>query len=612
MTRASEILGPEFDLPATLPCSLRPLDGKRDIVLARLRRAETEEDAEAVELCYWELGLADLLMAPHEGTSPYQAGEFAPYAEFYHFTPATLDYARARVAETQDVVLELHYLQFVRLQGPQKGREWIDCQRTLLAAYRRFIHGCVSGAPRAEHDFRGLEIESALRACAPLLGKAGVLTPGEAEDWARYLVHLAEVSREFPVDREERRPHMRHRWVSPYLLNLTALPLAASSPELRGRAMALLQDAASYYATEPLNDHFVRAVADDNAAIRKYWGEKGTHEQSVRTQYDALIRRAEFHKKTGNGMLTAHFFGEARALVERHRNLFDSEVVARLEVLTQTALHHSVEAGEYAEIRVNMEIPRELLDFVKETPEATAAALVAEAVAGIPDRASIGDQIDAINQEAPLQAILPRSIIGAGKVVGQSVTSEGNRDLDIEQEAMRATRLLGAAMSFSCIKGRTEVGLTAEHLVMPLDTLSLDAGTRALLVAGCERLLVEDWIAAAHILVLRIEDVLRQQLRALGVDTTRYVPDVGDGTSRTDDAPLGTLMRKGLPDGRSVEAYLGSDLWHHIDSVLNSQTGLNLRNDFAHGLARPASCTPEVVGLVLALLYQIGSAMKLA
>jgi hypothetical protein len=71
-------------------------------------------------------------------------------------------------------------------------------------------------------------------------------------------------------------------------------------------------------------------------------------------------------------------------------------------------------------------------------------------------------------------------------------------------------------------------------------------------------------------------------------------------------------MRTTLSDGRSVKDYLGNDLWEHLDSVLNSQTGLNLRNEIAHGLARPQHCTAESAGIVLALFYQLAHAVRLA
>ena len=150
------------------------------------------------------------------------------------------------------------------------------------------------------------------------------------------------------------------------------------------------------------------------------------------------------------------------------------------------------------------------------------------------------------------------------------------------------------------------LSVTPQHLLAPLAPLSLDEGSLDLIQRGFERLLAGDFISATHILVPRIEDTLRQHLQATGVDTTDYVP-FGDGTSRTDDATLGSLLHKKLPDGRSVRDYLGSDLWAHLDSVLNSQTGLNLRNDFAHGLARPGHCTPQVAGIAMSMLYLLAS-----
>jgi Domain of unknown function (DUF4209) len=160
------------------------------------------------------------------------------------------------------------------------------------------------------------------------------------------------------------------------------------------------------------------------------------------------------------------------------------------------------------------------------------------------------------------------------------------------------------------IRAADKVGLTADELVQPLAPLDLDEGTASLIRHACDRFIQEDFVSAMHILVPHIEDVLRQHIKSLGVDTTEFRRDVGDGTSRTDDATLGALMRKSLPDGRTVKDHLGPDLWDHLDSILNSQTGLNLRNEFAHGLARPQHCSPQNAGIALSLLYLLSKAAE--
>ena len=40
-----------------------------------------------------------------------------------------------------------------------------------------------------------------------------------------------------------------------------------------------------------------------------------------------------------------------------------------------------------------------------------------------------------------------------------------------------------------------------------------------------------------------------------------------------------------------VRQALGGELWRYLDVALTSQTGLNLRNDVAHGLITPAQGT---------------------
>lgn len=82
------------------------------------------------------------------------------------------------------------------------------------------------------------------------------------------------------------------------------------------------------------------------------------------------------------------------------------------------------------------------------------------------------------------------------------------------------------------------------------------------------------------------------------------------GIMTTEDATFRALLDRSLPDGRSVEAYLGSDLWHLLHAVLLSPSGgLNLRNDFAHGLARASKWSADVVGIVIALLLLITRAV---
>jgi len=612
MTLTPSLLGTDYDAPAELPVGTDHYSAKRSRALRELERAEQAGEQKVEEVMWWELALIDLTLAPEEGTSPYGGRGYDAYAAHYRLRPETAEYARERATETADIILRLHYLDYVLLNTEPKGRAWIDLQRQILVVWREYVDGCRAGAGADREGFVvGVYIDRALIGMERLFPRPGVLRGQEAADWAEWLVQLAEDSRDFPSNPEES-AWMRHRWVADFLGRLAFLPEDSTGAALRARALDMLDQAAAYYASVPLNDHFEQRVAEREAQLRKHWGETDTHERMTRRTFDAIVRRAEFHGATrpGGALLTSHFYREARRIAEEHRQYFTADEIARLEVAEQEAINQAISGGEIKEIRAAVEIPREAMDLTRETPEATVEALVAHAAGSIPDRADIARSIRAANAGSPLQAMIPRSVIGPGKVVGESVSEEGNLDLDVEQFATLQTRLAGEAVAYTVASAASAVGLTADHLARPLEPLDLDEGTLAILRRGCERLIAGDHISATHILIPHVEDMLRQQLRARGVNTAEFRRDPASGMSRTDDATLGALMRKTLPDGRTVREYLGTDLWDHLDSILNSQTGLNLRNDFAHGLARPQHCAPEIVGIALSLVYLLAEVAK--
>ena len=605
MTTTPQIIGPKYDSDATLPDSVFGYEAKRDLALAALRRAEEDSDDEVVRLLYWELGLIDLDVSTDGDPSPYGGGAYDAFAAFYRITDETVAYARERASETNDIVLRIHYLTFVLLMTEPRGRAWIEVQRELSVALRAFVDGCRHGATTRADGLTGVYIAEAVRPLARLLERPGVLRGTQAAEWAAWIVELAEASRDLPEPDERRRELQRHRWVAKYISLLGSLPADATSAELRARALQLLDDAAIYYASEPLTDDFERSVAEAEALLRKHWGEAGTHEMKVRREVAALRRRAEFHRSTGNGMLTAHFFREARRLVEQQRQYFTDADVADLQRAEQAAHAHSAAAGEYARLHIPFAIPMDQMDLSQDTPERTVDEVVAFAIRSVPSREELRHRTSEMLSEAPLHAMISRTVISQDKVVGESHSVEDNLELDVERHAMLVARTNGAVVGITVISAAKKIGLTMDNLIGPLEVLQLDVGTREMIAVGCERLIAEDFVSAVHVLVPRFEDCLRQHLRSIGVDTTRFNADVGDGTSRTDDAPLGALLRSSLPDGRMVREYLGEDLWDHIDGILNSQTGMNLRNDVAHGLIRPPACSVETAGLALGLLYQL-------
>lgn len=610
MTRAGILLGADYDAPAQMPADAAHYFAKRQTVQTAIERLKPAGESSDLDLVWWEMALLRFSPIPPESGTQYEGVAYEQFAANFGLTPATADYAVERAAETDDIVLRLHYLAFALDRMPQTGALWIERQRAIMQAWRQYVDECRAVAQGDSEGNVGLFIERALTALGAMTARAGVLRGNEASELAAWLLQLATDVRAFPGSRPELSDFWRQRWVAPYLRFLPRLPPAAADNAVRTQAFTLLDEAASYYAREPLNDHFSQLVSEVRYELRTHWGDQNAHRAKIREQFDTVHRRALFHKGTGNGMLTQHFFRDARRMAETHRQYFTAEEVDLLMSEERTAIQHAVDAGEFKKVSVPVEIPREMMVRLRDTPEETINSLVAEVAIPIAAWEDLESAVRGVAVDAPLHMMFSTSVFGEGKVVGESISEEKNVELEIERYALLHATITGQAMSATIAAAAQQLGLTVDHVMVPLAGLAVDTDTHVLVRHACERLIAEDFISACHVLVPRVEDALRQQLRARGLHATEFRRDVGDGTSRTDDEPLGSMLARTLPDGMTVRDYLGADFAAHIEWTMTSQTGFNLRNTFAHGQARPRHCTPENAGIVLAILFKLAAVAR--
>jgi hypothetical protein len=128
MTRAQEILGLDYDAPARLADSVDYYEPKRMMALGHCgepRRGRRRHGGSDV-LGAWADRPNARARRPHR---PYS------YAAHYRLTADTVPYARRRADETRDVILKLHYLEFVLLRSVKKGKARMELQREVLATY---------------------------------------------------------------------------------------------------------------------------------------------------------------------------------------------------------------------------------------------------------------------------------------------------------------------------------------------------------------------------------------------------------------------------------------------------------------------------------------------
>lgn len=579
----------------------------REVALSGFHRAETAGSRDAMRELMMELGFFDLCIPPKEPDALFKRNP-AGFAAHYGFTDETPAYAVRRLQESAHPVLRLRYLEYLLSQTP-KGRDWIRRQRELAEAYRAYVEHARSYLPHGV-ELGGGEFEDAVQRITVLIGQPGVLTPGELTEWAHWVVGIAQFLHEFPWAVTRGAPEFHaHRWPFAILGNLVALPAQAIAQEDRDAALAFVDAAYRWFSTQPLSDTFTAHVADADAALRKHFGEKDTAERRVRRTYDALLQRARLHEQTGSGTLTQTFVRKARALAEEHRQYFTDEEIAALGRWEQRAIRDAIQGQEFKQVTATVsDIPPEVVDWSGGTPEETVARIVSTSAQGVPNQAELQRQAEALGQQAPLASMLDTTVIGGDKVVGETTTEEERRALLVEQLTTVHGQFTGRALVTTVRSAIEKHGLTVDDLLAPFLELELDESTLQLLHRGFERFLAEDYISAIHVLVPRVEALIRDQLNVLGFDTTKFrTVGGGDGT-RTDDLTFGALLRRTGPGGRTVEQVLGTDLWRYVQAVMNSPTGMNLRNAVAHGLIPAGACTGTAVGVTLQLLYALAVA----
>ena len=546
------------------------------------------------------------LNAPAEAHySLFGGSEFEVYAEHYGLTDEALAYAHERVAETENLLLRAHHLEYALARGPQTGQEWFRTQRHLADTYRQLIDSLISqisGEPGVE----GVYVSRWTTRLASLVSARGILRDDEQTEWAHWITGVATKLRTIDWKRDDG-ISMEHRWPYEILEHLVAIPAESIDEDDRAEALDLLQGAFDHYSSEPLADTFVSRVAEVDAAVRKHFGETDTHVRMVRRRFEALMRTATFHREHGSGLIAQNFFREARKLMESQRQYFDAAEVDELQRLEREALEAAEEGGEFKVVSSgDVTINLDQFDRRQDTAADTVTLLMALRHAAIPDYDELQAEAAKIMREHPIQFLFGAATVHRGKVVSEARTEEQHHDRVIQQQTALRAQFVGLEIVVTLIRAAKDGLVTADDVVQELGLLQLDEEELEILKRGIERFLAEDYISAGHILSSQFENAFRRKLTEVGIEPTRF-RTLPDGTTRTDEAALGDLMHSATPDGRTVRELIGEDAWQFIDRTMVAVDGWNLRNKFAHGLAGSRECVPPVVGVVLHHILWLGT-----
>lgn len=348
------------------------------------------------------------------------------------------------------------------------------------------------------------------------------------------------------------------------------LHLSASE---KAEAIAALERVLAMRADQSDPLHFDPHSAQDAADRLGRWRRDLGEGLEARRASDTAGRAIEAAAEKASG-LTAIALLERQ--VVRYRKDGDTDSAARVE---QAIRRRAPEAkGEFRRISTPIEISKEELD---KWAEYVAGATFDEGLRRLVARNLNGkqqaeDRVRKVADNAVLLSHIPIAIMrddGFSSAVIGSVTD------DLEGRAVHeAANAFGYSAPFlnvAFVRFREKHVVDLERLLSWLAPAPLFTGSRMAIVKdGLAAWFSEDWIKAISILLPQIEGSLRDLLGALGGVTMK--PDRYHGGFQS--IALGEVLSQ-------LRTRIPEDIRFHLRVLLQDPRGLNLRNEFAHGLA---------------------------
>jgi transcriptional regulator with XRE-family HTH domain len=293
----------------------------------------------------------------------------------------------------------------------------------------------------------------------------------------------------------------------------------------------------------------------------------------------------------------------AIALLERqaarYRNAGDEASAARVEHAIRRRAPDA--KAELRHVSTRFEIPKEELDrWADQVAGATFEEGLQRFVAANLIRKDESDAaVSELASAAVLHARIPIQIM---RDDGFSSAVIGSTEEDPDGRAIyhAASRLAASApfVNVSMIRFREKHSVDIERLLAWLAQSPLFPDSRLALVReGLAAWFAEDWVKAIHILLPQTEAALRDLLARMG------------GAVMKPDRHHGGFQAIGLGEVLSHERFrthVPEDIRFHLRILLQDPRGINLRNEFAHGLAARSMFDRGIGNWMVHLVIMLG------
>ena len=367
--------------------------------------------------------------------------------------------------------------------------------------------------------------------------------------------------------------------------------MALPSKDRPDRLGELLEQAGDRYGKDP---HIFDAVADLRSRLVD-----DTERQELRR---AQVQRWRDESSEGDGMLRVLRLEQALEIARNYGLKDEADDLRRqLGGITPEELG-------LKEISAELAIPSEEVEQFLQSFEAADSwqlGLRLLAMQGPPGGSpeDAGTHVDEMMAEFPVQFLFTKAIIGPDNAtaVFRAATPEAHRRLALAEQRAQQARMWGAFCASALERiGERHDRPSLEALARFLTTDLIEAEVAERIARAIKLFWEEQFDESAHVLVPRLERVLREMARQVGIPIVREPrPDKEFGGVEM----LGALMR----DLQEAFADAG---WHaYLLNLLADPLGLNLRNSISHGLHGTVGAIDASL-LVQAALLVAGMSLK--
>lgn len=506
----------------------------------------------------------------------------AEWPDIKKFTDEQFKYYEERLIETDNIFLKVRYSDFLFEYGNKKiSRNKYQVSQYLLSGLVEISnHYRYSGENHQYISAVGRLVEVSL-----LMGN---------EEKLNEAVHLI-----FSVLTEWNRK-AEYRWtfeLSKILRTVLSSKFKEIVPEeFSAFIIEVLENVRKKYLEEK-EYHFHRMFCEELIEYRKLnlisLEQEGGLQLEIGKSYE-LESENQQGRQNKSLMVKAHFLELA---MRHYANIGEREKINEMKILIKQAYEQYEQSDEMATISVPLEIPSDVIDSIVSryisSDIQSALDNLAYSNQFIPKVNEIENQVTNSEEAFPLQSLISKSIISDGKKIDHTLTEEDSKNINFVSNYMLSLNLnLEILIKTIFEKLVSEFHLNVDDIMEKFNRWGwLDDRNRPFVENGIRKFFEDDYIGSIHILVPQFESTLRRFFANIGFPTT----SIKKGTAQHEETFNEFLNRE------DIKISLGENVHKLIQIVMVEQSGLNLRNEIAHGLIKLSDITKTKCILVIYL-----------